>query len=154
MAEVQKVRAVARGVQMTPRKVGLIASLVRGRTVADALVILEHTPKRAAGPVVKVIASAQANATNNHGLDGKTLVIDSLQVSPGPRLKRFRAGARGMAKPYQKRTSHINVVVTGDVKVRKTRAAATAEAAPKETIKTADAKPATTRSKRQVKEQK
>ena len=124
------VRAIARGVQMTPRKLGLVASLVRGRTVADALVILDHTPKRAAEPVVKVIKSAQANATNNHNLDTKTLVIDSLQVSPGPRLKRFRAGARGQAKPYQKRTSHINVVVAGAEKVRKAAtkpAAATAE---------------------------
>ena len=123
------VRAIARGVQMTPRKLGLVASLVRGRTVADALVILDHTPKRAAEPVVKVIKSAQANATNNHNLDGKTLVIDSLQVTPGPRLKRFRAGARGMAKPYQKRTSHIHVVVAGAEKVRKATAKPAAVAA-------------------------
>jgi|SRR5215213_7644550 len=115
----QKVRAIARGVQMTPRKLGLVASLVRGRTVADALIILQHTPKRAATPITKVIASAQANATNNHQLDGKTLTIDSLQVTVGPRLKRFRAGARGMAKPYQKRSSHIHVVVAGTEKVRK-----------------------------------
>lgn len=127
------VRAVARGVQMTPRKLGLVASLVRGRTVADALVILQHTPKRAAEPVVKVISSASANATNNHNLDGKTLVIDSLQVSPGPRLKRFRAGARGVAKPYQKRTSHINVVVAGSEKIRKVAAKPTETAETKKT---------------------
>jgi large subunit ribosomal protein L22 len=127
MAETFKVSAVARGVQMSPRKLALVASLVRGRTVADALVILEHTPKRAAMPVIKVIASAKANATNNHNLDGKTLILDSLQVNVGPRLKRFRAGARGMAKPYQKRTSHVSVVVAGDVKVKKAAAAATAE---------------------------
>lgn len=108
---------------MAPRKISLVASLVRGRSVADGLVILDHTPKRAAKAVAKAIASAQANATNNHSLDGKTLVIDSLQVSPGPRLKRFRAGSHGRAKPYQKRTSHINVVVTGDIKVKKKPAA-------------------------------
>lgn len=117
------VRAIARGVQMTPRKIGLVAALVRGRTVADALTILEHTPKRAAKPVAKVIASASANATNNHRLDVKTLVLDSLHISPGPRLKRYRAGARGMAKPYQKRTTHIHVVVAGSEKVRKESAA-------------------------------
>lgn len=128
MAESTQVRAIARGVQMTPRKLGLVASLVRGRSVADALIILQHTPKRAAQPVAKVIASAQANATNNHSLDGKTLVIDSLQVSPGPRLKRFRAGARGQAKPYQKRTAHIHVVLAGDVKVKKAAATKPAEA--------------------------
>ena len=76
MAE-QVVRAYAKGVDQTPRKVSLVASLVRGRTVADALVILENVPKRAALPVKKAIASAAANATNNHGLDGKTLQIKS-----------------------------------------------------------------------------
>jgi len=119
------VRAIARGVQMTPRKIALVAHLVRGRSVADALIILDHTPKHAATPVKKVIASAAANATHNHSLDGKTLLIDSLQVTPGPRLKRFRAGAKGMAKPYQKRTSHIQVVVTGAVKVKKPSVAKT-----------------------------
>lgn len=132
MADVSQVRAIARGVQMTPRKVALVASLVRGRSVADALVILDHTPKRAAQPVRKVIASAAANAAHNHSLDNKTLVIDSLQVSPGPRLKRFRAGARGMAKPYQKRTSHIHVVVAGTPKVRKAAATAKKPTAKKE----------------------
>ncbi len=122
------VRAVARGVRMAPRKLSLVASLVRGRTVADALVILEHTPKRAARPVAKAIASAQANATHNHSLDGKTLTLSSLHVTAGPRLKRFRAGARGTAKPYQKKTSHILVEVSGEIKVKK---AATKEAAAK-----------------------
>lgn len=113
MADQFVVRAYAKGVSMPPRKVSLVASLVRGRTVADALIILQHTPKRAAMPVVKAIASAQANATNNHRLDGSSLVLSTLSVTAGPRLKRFRAGARGTAKPYQKKTSHILVEVTG-----------------------------------------
>lgn len=125
---VNTVRAYAKGVRMAPRKLSLVASLVRGRTVADALVILEHTPKRAAAPVIKAIASAQANATNNHSLDGKTLTIETLSVTAGPRLKRYRAGARGQAKPYQKKTSHILVEVTGDVKVKKPVAAKPAAA--------------------------
>ncbi len=108
---------------MAPRKISLVASLVRGRSVADALVILQHTPKHAAKPVAKAIASAQANATNNHNLDGKTLIVDRLEVTAGPRLKRYRAGAKGMAKPYQKRTSHIRVIVAGTEKVRKAPAA-------------------------------
>ncbi len=127
------VRAYAKGVRLAPRKVSIVASLVRGRTVADALTILEHTPRRAAKAVAKVIASAQANATNNHALDGKTLIIDRLQVTAGPRLKRFNAGARGQAKPYQKKTSHILVHVTGDVKQKPAaRAAAKASAKPKQ----------------------
>lgn len=117
-------RAIARGVNLTPRKVSLVASLVRGRTVADALIILEHTPKRAAKPLAKVIASAKANAINTHGIDGNTLVIESLQVTAGPRLKRFRPAAMGRALPYQKKSSHISVVVTGDEKPKKKPAAA------------------------------
>lgn len=126
-SQVNSVRSVARGVRMAPRKVSLVASLVRGRSVADALTILQHTPKRAAVPVAKAIASAQANATHNHSLDGKTLTIAKLEVTAGTRLKRYRAGARGQAKPYQKRTSHIVVEVTGDVKVKKSVAPAAAK---------------------------
>ena len=122
MADQKSTRAVAKGVRLAPRKESLVASLVRGRTVADALVILEHTPKRAARPVAKVIASAQANATNTHGIDGKTLVISELTVTAGPRLKRYRPAAHGRALPFLKRTSHITAVVSGDVKPKRTAA--------------------------------
>ena len=107
------VKAVAKGVSMSPRKVSAVASLVRGRTVADALTILEHTPRRSALPVRKVIESAKANADHNHGFKPDSLVITEIYVSPGPSLKRFKPAARGMALPYRKRTSHIRVVVDG-----------------------------------------
>jgi large subunit ribosomal protein L22 len=119
MAEMIQVRAIARGVTQTPRKIGLVASLVRGRTVADALTILSHTPKRAARPLTKVIESAKANALNTHGLTDQGLLIHSLQITAGPRLKRYRPVARGQAHPYQKRTSHIHVVVAGVEKPKK-----------------------------------
>ena len=109
---------------MAPRKLGLVAGLVRGRTVADALIILSHTPKRAAKPIAKVIASAQANAVNTHNVDGKTLLIDTISVTAGPRLKRYKPASRGRAMPFQKRTSHVLVVVSGNEKVRKTTATA------------------------------
>jgi large subunit ribosomal protein L22 len=127
MADKQVVRAYAKGVDQTPRKVSLVASLVRGRTVADALVILEHVPKRAALPVKKVIASAAANATNNHGLDGKTLEIKTLSVTTGPRLKRFKPASRGRALPFQKKSSHILVEVAGVEKPKKAAAKPAAE---------------------------
>jgi large subunit ribosomal protein L22 len=111
--------AIARGVSHTPRKVGLVASLVRGRRVADALVILKNTPKRAAKPISKAIASARANAVNTFGAKEDTLVLQSIQVTAGPRLKRYRPVARGQAHPYQKRTAHIHVVVAGDEKPKK-----------------------------------
>jgi len=119
MSDLQTVRAYAENVDQAPRKVALVASLVRSRTVADALVILSHTPKRAALPVVKAIESAKANAINNHGLDGKTLIISKLSVTAGTRLKRFKPASRGRALPFQKKTANILVEVTGDVKPKK-----------------------------------
>lgn len=104
---------------MSPRKVGVVASLVRGRTVADALTILEHTPRRSATAVKKTILSAKANADHNHNLKPDTLQIVAITVTPGPRLKRFRPAAHGRALPFQRRTSHITVIVDGEARVAK-----------------------------------
>lgn len=130
MAKAQEytVRAYAKGVEIAPRKVSIVASLVRGRSVADAVVILEHTQRKAATPVRKAIESAKANAINNHGLDGKSLSITTLSVTAGPRLKRFKPHMRGMALPFQKKTSHILVEVTGVEKPKKKPAAKKADA--------------------------
>lgn len=136
MSEVHSTRAIAKGVAMAPRKVSLVASLVRGRSVEDALVILEHTPKRAARPIAKVIASAKANAVNTHGFDGKTLEIQSIQVTTGQRLKRFKPAAMGRALPFQKKTSHITVVVAGSLKPKKKPATAAARTTVKTTKET------------------
>ncbi|HTE58104.1 MAG TPA: 50S ribosomal protein L22 [Verrucomicrobiae bacterium] len=113
------VTAIAKGVRMSPRKVGVVAALVRGRTVADALTILQHTPRRSALPVKKVIESARANADHNHNYKADTLQIVSIQVSPGPRFKRYRPAAHGRALPFQRRTSHIHVVVDGEQRAAK-----------------------------------
>ncbi|MCA9350706.1 50S ribosomal protein L22 [Candidatus Saccharibacteria bacterium] len=113
------VKAISKGVRMSPRKVGVVAALVRGRTIADALTILEHTPRRSAEPVLKTINSAKANAEHNHNLKPDTLKIVEISVSPGARLKRFRPAARGRALPFQRKTSHIRVVVDGDQRVAK-----------------------------------
>lgn len=119
MAEVITVRSYSKGVTQAPRKVGLVASLVRGRQVADALVIMEHVPKRAALPVKKAIESASANATNNYGLDAKTLVISTISVTAGTRLRRFVPASRGRALPFEKITSNILVEVSGTEKPKK-----------------------------------
>jgi large subunit ribosomal protein L22 len=116
------VQAIARGVRISPRKAGLVASLVRGRSVEDALVILDHTPKKAAPIIKKVIVSATANATTNHNLQEKGLTITELTVSPGPALKRFRPAARGGALRYRHPSSHIRVVVDGATKKPSTKA--------------------------------
>lgn len=124
MATPTTVRAYAKGVDQAPRKVALVASLVRGRSVEDALVILNHTPKRAALPVIKAIESARANAVNTHGYDGKTLVISTLSVTTGTRLKRFVPASRGRALPFQKKSSNILVEVSGALKPKKAPAKA------------------------------
>ena len=135
MADSVKVRSYAKGVDLAPRKVSIVASLVRNRTVADALVILEHVPRRSALPIKKAIESAKANAVNNHCLDGKTLVISTMSVTVGNRLKRFKPHMRGMALPFQKKTSNILVEVTGAEKPKKKPAAKPAEKAEKKESK-------------------
>jgi large subunit ribosomal protein L22 len=108
------VLAVAKGVRMSPRKVGVVAALVRGRTVEDALTILQHTPRRSALPVIKAIQSAKANADHNHGYKPASLRIVEITVNHGARIKRFRPAAHGRALPFMRRTSHIRVVVDGE----------------------------------------
>jgi len=119
MATETQVKASLRELSLAPRKVSEVAALVRDRSVDDALVILSHTPRRAAKPLAKLIASARANATNNHGLKADGLQITTLSVTAGARLKRFRPVSRGRAHPFQKRTTHISLVITGEVKPAK-----------------------------------
>jgi len=114
------VQAIAKGVRMSPRKVGVVAALVRGRTVEDALTILDHTPRRSALAVKKAIMSAKANADHNHGYKPATLIITEISVTPGSSLKRYRPAAHGRALPFQRRTSHIRVVVDGEKRPVKT----------------------------------
>ena len=126
------VQAIAKGVNMSPRKVAVVAALVRGRSVEDALTILEHTPRRSALPVLKAIQSAKANADHNHGLKPTTLQIVEISVTHGPRLKRYRPAAHGRALPFQRRSSHIRVVVDGEKREVKKPAAVKPAAAKKE----------------------
>jgi large subunit ribosomal protein L22 len=113
------VKATANGVQLSPRKVAVVAALVRGRTVEEALTILEHTPRRSALAVIKVINSAKANADHNHGYKPSTLRITEISVTHGPRIKRFRPAAHGRALPFVKRSSHIRVIVDGEIREKK-----------------------------------
>ncbi len=109
----QPPRAVARAryVRVTPMKTRRVVELIRGRSVRDALAVLEFAPQAASGPVAKVLASAVANAENNLELDPDTLVVASAYVDEGPTLKRFQPRAQGRAYRIRKRTSHITVEV-------------------------------------------
>lgn len=113
------VRANIKSVDQTPRKISLVAALVRGRSVADAVVILDHTPKRAALAVKKAIQSAAANAVENHRLDAKSLEVTTISVTAGPRMRRYKPASRGRALPFEKKSSHILVEVSGVEKVVK-----------------------------------
>lgn len=108
------VQAIAKGVRLSPRKVAVVAALVRGRTVDDALIILDNTPRRSALAVRKAVASARANAEHNHNYKPASLQITEISVTAGPRLKRYRPIARGSAHPFQRKTSHIRVIVDGE----------------------------------------
>ena len=119
------VQAIAKGVRMSPRKVAVVADLVRGRTVEDAIVILNHTPRRSAVAVRKVIESAKANADHNHNMKPDTLKITEIRVSSGPSIKRYRPASHGRALPFLRRSSHIFVEVDGEIRVAKKPAKAT-----------------------------
>lgn len=105
------VKATAKTVRFTPRKVRLVLDLVRGKSVDEALAILKFTPNQAAGAVAKVVKSAASNATNNHGLDWDRLYIKTCYADEGIVLKRWMPRAKGSASQILKRTSHITVVV-------------------------------------------
>lgn len=121
------VKSISKGVRISPRKVGVVADLVRGRTVNDALIILENTPRRGAKIVAKTISSARSNADYNHNIKPDSLVIKEITVNHGTPMKRYRPAAHGRALPYQKRTSHITVVVDGEKRQPKKPAAKVAK---------------------------
>jgi len=104
-------KAIAKSVRIAPRKARLVADLVRGKSLAQALVILANTNKAASPIIDKVIKSAAANAINNHSMNEETLYVKEILVNEGTTLKRFRPRAKGSASPIMKRTSHISVVI-------------------------------------------
>ena len=109
-----EVRALASDQPVAPRKVRLVLDMVRGRTVDEALTLLEFMPQPSARIVWKVIKSAAANAENNFDLNPDGLKIKSAIAGDARTLKRFRARSRGRMAPVLKRYSHIEVVVEGD----------------------------------------
>ena len=111
MADYFQVTAVEKYIRMSPRKVRLIADLVRGRGVDEAVSLLKMTPKEAARAVEKAVQSAAANATQNYGFERENLFISMIRADEGPRLKRVKAGARGRYKPIVRRSAHIMVGV-------------------------------------------
>ena len=106
------VRASTRYMRVAPRKARLVADQVRGLTVPEARTLLDFSGRGAARDIAKLIASAAANAENNHELVAEDMRIAEINVDEGPTLKRWRARARGRATRIEKRTSHVSVALT------------------------------------------
>lgn len=101
-------------IRIAARKVRLVADLIRGKKVGDALAILENTNKRSVTPIKKLLNSAIANAVNNNGMDADALIISEIFVDEGPTLKRMRPRAHGRAYEILKRTSHVTLKVSDE----------------------------------------
>lgn len=131
--EANQAQAIAKFIRVPPRKARLVIDAVRGRYAQDALAFLRFVPNRAAGYISKVLASAVANAANNHELDPNRLKLIECRVDEGPRMKRVQPRAQGRAYRILKRMSHITIIVQEvDPKPRKPKkAAVTRTATPK-----------------------
>lgn len=116
-----EVIARAKYIRRAPRKARLVADMVRGLRVADALAQLQFSPKHAAADVAKAIKSAAANAEHNHQLSRDQLWLKQILVDEGPTLKRIRPVSRGMAHQYFHRTCHITAIVEDRADVEETR---------------------------------
>ena len=118
--ETRFAHAYIKGTDSMPRKTGVVASLVRDRYVSDAIVILEHTPRRAARAVLKAVESANANLLDKYpSIDTKTVRIARISVTAGTRIRRYVPASRGRALPFEKVSSNIFVEVAGEEKEKK-----------------------------------
>ncbi len=104
-------QAHVKHIRISSRKAGIVLDLIRGKSVRQALAILEYTPKAASPVIYKLLKSAVANAVNNMEMDESTLYVAECYANPGPTLKRYVARSRGSASPMLKRTCHISVVL-------------------------------------------
>jgi large subunit ribosomal protein L22 len=125
--------------RQSPRKVRLVADLVKGKSVKNALAELDLLGTRASLPVKKLIQSAVANAKENNKVDADRLIVKELRVDKGVVLKRFMPRARGSAFGIKKRSSHIHVVLAEGVPVENKKKAVK-KAAVKKVAQKAEAK--------------
>lgn len=116
-----QVRATNRHARMSPRKLRPLAAALRGLSTVAADQQLMFMPNKSAEIIRKVLASAVANATNNHNLTPDSLRVASVQIDEGLKMRRYQPASRGMAHPFTKRMSHVTVVVEGDSTGRKAK---------------------------------
>mgnify|MGYP006421311207 CR=1 FL=1 len=106
-----EVKAKAKGIRMSSRKVRLVVDVIRGMKVGQAQTQLHFMKKAAAEPVLKLLNSAIANATHNFQLDESNLFVKAIAADGGPTLARWRARAFGKSAPIRKRTTHISIIL-------------------------------------------
>ncbi len=111
-----QVIAISKNIRISPTKVRLVTEKIKKLKPSDAINMLSFIPNSSALPIKKTIASAIANAKNNHGLSEETLIFKEIVVGKGPSFRRFRAIARGRAHAILKRTSNIKVVLEEEKK--------------------------------------
>ena len=117
-----EVKAKVKFIKISPRKVRLVADVIRGLEVNKALDQLSFLKKQAVKPIMKLIDSAVANAENNFELKKNNLLIKEIKVDEGPTLHRWMPRARGRATPVRKRTSHVSLVLAELVESGKKKA--------------------------------
>lgn len=106
------IKAKARYVRISARKVRLVADQIRGLGVEEAISLLSFSPRGASVPILKLLRSAAANAENNDDLDPEDLRIERISVDEGPTMRRYRPRARGRATRIEKRSCHINIALS------------------------------------------
>ena len=109
---IPEAKATLKFARISSRKVKIVADLLRGKNVDEALAIVKFTPKAASEIVEKLLKSAIANAENNHEMKADKLYVAEIYANQGPTLKRIRPAAKGSAVRIRKRTSHITIVLS------------------------------------------
>lgn len=114
-----QVKSIHKYARISPFKVRQVTREIQGLPAVDALDVLRFTPLKAATLVSKTLRSAIANAENNNNLSADTLVVKEAVAGEGPTLKRFRPRARGSASPIHKRSSHIRIILTDEIEIKR-----------------------------------
>ena len=107
----KEARATLKYSRISARKVKIVADLIRGKDVDEALAIIKFTPKASPEILEKLLKSAIANAENNHDMKHENLYVAEIYANQGPTLKRIRPAAKGSAVRIRKRTSHVTIVL-------------------------------------------
>lgn len=114
-----QVKSIYRNARISAFKAREVTREIQGLPATDALDLLRFVPKKAAELIFKTLSSAIANAENNNNLNVANLVVQEAVVGEGPTFKRFQPKARGSAGPIRKRTSHIRIVLTDEVEIKR-----------------------------------